>query len=49
MFCPGADWAKHRHIAEKAFITLKKNSIPPKIYLKSLAILEKSLISLKNN
>jgi hypothetical protein len=38
----------HRDIAEKASHPFKKASIPLKMYLKSLAILEKASISLKS-
>jgi hypothetical protein len=38
----------HRNIAEKASHYFKKASIPLKMYLKRLAILQKASISLKN-
>jgi hypothetical protein len=39
----------HRDIAEKTLHHFKKASIPLKMYLKSLAILEKASISLKKS
>jgi hypothetical protein len=39
----------HKDIAEKASHHFKKASIPLKMYLKSLAILEKASISLKKS
>jgi hypothetical protein len=39
----------HRDMAEKATQHFKKASIPLKIYLKTLAILEKASISLKKS
>jgi hypothetical protein len=39
----------HRDIAEKASHLFKKASIPLNMYLKSLTVLEKASISLKNS
>jgi hypothetical protein len=46
---PRGGLGKTQTHAEKTSITLKKTSIPLKMYLKSLATLEKSSIFLKNN
>jgi hypothetical protein len=44
VFGPGANWGQKASYAEKASYHFKKASIPLKMYLKSLAILEKASI-----